>query len=78
MPGQGARPADILLPCWSHGKDAALDVNVSSSPASSHVAGTAHAAGSALEKAYDRKVQGAAEACWQHGLPFVPLGLGST
>ena len=24
LPGQGARSADILLPCWSDGKDAAL------------------------------------------------------
>ena len=73
LPGQGARPADILLPRWSDGKDAALDVTVTSSLATSHVAGAAAAAGSALDKAYDRKVQGAAEACRQQGLAFLPL-----
>ena len=73
LPGQGAKPADILLPRWSDGRDAALDVTVTSSLATSHVAGAATAAGSALDKAYDRKVQGAAEACRQQGLAFFPL-----
>ena len=48
-------------------------MTVTSSLASSHVAGAANAAGSALNKAYDRKVQGAAEACRQQGLAFLPL-----
>ena len=39
------------------------------------MAGSAANAGSALEKAYERKVQGAAEACRQQGLAFVPLAL---
>ena len=73
LPGQGAKPADILLPRWSDGRDAALDVTVTSSLATSHVAGAAAVAGSALDKAYDRKVQGAAEACRQQGLAFLPL-----
>ena len=75
LPGRAARPADVLLPRWSDGKDTALDVTVTSSLASSHVVGAAANAGSALEKAYDRKVQGAAEACRQQGLAFVPLAL---
>ena len=75
LPGREARPADILLPRWSNGKDAALDVTVTSSLASSHVAGGAASAGAALEKAYSRKVQGAAEACRQQGHAFVPLAM---
>ena len=28
LPGEGGRPADILIPGWSNGRDAALDVTV--------------------------------------------------
>ena len=50
-----------------------IDVTVTSSLAPSHDAGAATAAGSALDKAYDRKVQGASQACWDQGLAFIPL-----
>ena len=56
LPGRAARPGDIFLRHWSSGKDAALDVTVTNSLASSHVAGTAAEAGSALNKVVKRKV----------------------
>ena len=52
-----------------------MDVTVTSSLASSHVTGAAANAGAAMEKAYTRKLQGAAEACRQQGLAFLPLAM---
>ena len=73
LPGTSARPADILIPRWCGGKDAALDVTVTSPLANSNVVESARKAGAALDKAYNRKVQGAAEACRQQGLAFIPV-----
>ena len=75
LPGRAARPGDIFLRHWSSGKDAALDVTVTNSLASSHVAGTAAEAGSALNKVVKRKVDGAAEACRDQGIVFLPLAV---
>ena len=75
LPGTAARPADVLIPRWSDGKDGALDVTVSSSLCQSNVAGAAAEAGSCLQKAFDRKVQGAAEACREQGLVFIPMAV---
>ena len=43
--------------------------------ASSNVAAAADEAGSALGKAFDRKVRGAAEACQEQGLVFLPIAI---
>jgi hypothetical protein len=73
LPGTSARPADLLIPRWCGGKDAALDVTVTSPLAKSNVVGASEKAGAALEKAVKRKIQGAAEACRQQGLAFIPV-----
>ena len=70
-----ARPGDIFLRHWSGGKDCAWDVTVANSLAPSHVAGAATEAGSALRKACERKVNGAAEACRDQGIVFLPLAV---
>ena len=62
---------------WSGGRDAALDVTVIHPLQSSTVAGAAVTAGHALTVAYDRKVAGAAEACSQAGIAFIPLAVES-
>ena len=71
----GQLPGDIFLRHWSSGKDAALDVTITNSLASSHVAGAAAEAGSALDKAVKKKVDGAAEACREQGIVFLPLAV---
>ena len=43
--------------------------------ATSNVAAAAEEAGSALSKAFKRKVQGAAQACQAQGLVFLPVAL---
>ena len=72
LPGREARPADILLPRWSNGKDAALDVTVTSSLASSHVAGAAASAGAALRKPTQGKCRELQKPVGNRALPLCP------
>ena len=60
---------------WSDGKDAALDVTVTSPLASSNLAAATARKGGALDKAYDRKMRDTADACRQQGLVFLPIAL---
>ena len=73
LPGTAARPGDVFIRRWADGKDAALDVTVTSSLASSNLAAAAARPGGALEKAYDRKMHDAADACREQGLVFFPI-----
>ena len=75
LPGSAARPGDVLIRRWSDGKDAALDVTVTSPLASSNLAAATARPGGALEKAYDRKMRDTADACRQQGLVFLPMAL---
>ena len=75
LPGSTARPGDVMIRRWANGKDAAIDVTVTSPLASSYVAGAAAKAGSTLEKACQRKLRETAEACRQEGLVFLPLAM---
>ena len=74
LPGTAARPGDILIQRWSDGKDAAMDVTVTSPLAPSNLAAAAQAGG-ALSKAYTRKVRDTAAACQQQGLIFLPIAV---
>ena len=73
LPGRDARPADLLIPRWEGGKDAALDVTVVSALQQAMVAGSAVTDGYALTKAFDRKIARVGEACRQQGLAFIPI-----
>ena len=75
LPGTAARPGDVFIRRWHDGKDGALDVTVTGPLAKSNVRAAAAEAGSALSKSFDRKVQGAAAACQQQGLVFLPLAM---
>ena len=75
LPGSQARPGDILIRRWSDGKDAAIDVTVTSPLASTNVTRAAAEPGSSLTKAFDRKRRETAEACQQQGLVFFPVAL---
>ena len=75
LPGTAARPGDVFIRRWSDGKDAALDVTVTSPLASSNLADATARPGGALEKAYDRKMRDTADACRQQGLVFLPIAL---
>ena len=75
LPGSAARPGDVMIRRWSDGKDVAIDVTETGPLARSYVAAAAEEAGSALTRAFDRKVQGTAAACHQQGLVFLPIAL---
>ena len=61
--GQDRRPADVLLPYWNGGKDAALDVTVVNPLQRATLPQAAIKPGHALQFAFERKINGAAEDC---------------
>ena len=75
LPGAVARPGDVLIRRWVDGKDGALDVTVTGPLAQSNVQAAAAESGAALEKAFKLKVQGAAQACQDQGIAFLPIAI---
>ena len=77
LPGADRRLADVLIPYWAGGMDAALDVTVVNPLQSATVAGAAITPGHALNYAHDRKLRGAAEDCRKQGIAFLPMAVES-
>ena len=73
IPGTNLRPADVFIPNWAGGRDAALDVTVTHPLQDMTRAGAATSPGHALNVAYDRKMAGAGEQCRQQGIAFIPV-----
>ena len=73
LPGNNRRPADILVPHWSSGKDAAMDVTVVMPLQEATLAGAATTPGFALEYAFNNKVRGAEDDCRAQGIAFLPM-----
>merc|ERR1719427_2229477 len=73
LPGTDARPADVFIPRWTHGKDTALDVTVVNPLQAALVAQAATTAGHALTYAYNRKRTGTGAACQREGMVFIPM-----
>ena len=73
LPGADRRPADVLIPHWAGGRDAALDVTVVNPLQVATLAGAATTPGYGLTFAYTRKVRGAEEDCRRQGIAFLPL-----
>ena len=73
LPGNDRRPADILLPGWAGGRDAALDVTVVHPLQDATRARAATEPGSALIYAYNNKMRVTAELCDQQGITFIPV-----
>ena len=73
IPGVDRRPADILIPHWHTGLDAALDVTITNSLQTATVEREAEQPGFALSFAFDRKIRGVAEDCQRQGLAFIPI-----
>ena len=55
LPGTIARPGDVTIRRWSNGRDAAIDVTVTSRLVASNVESAAAEAASSLDKAVKRK-----------------------
>ena len=77
IPGSDRRPADVLIPYWRSGKDAALDITVVNPIQQATLHQAAVTPGYALTYAYEGKMNKAAEACRQQGLAFIPLAFES-
>ena len=73
IPGTERMPADLLIPGWCGGRDAALDVTVIHPLQAATRAGAATTPGYALTFAYDRKVHGAGELCRHEGIAFTSV-----
>ena len=77
LPGNDRRPADIFLPNWAEGRDAALDVTVINPLQQATVVEAATTPGHSLDFAFDRKMRGAADDCQRQGVAFIPLAFES-
>ena len=73
LPGVDRRPADVFVPNWAGGRDAALDVTVVNPLQAATVSRAATSSGHDLNYAVERKMRGAAEACQRQGIAFFPL-----
>ena len=73
IPGSEAKPADVLIPNWSAGRDTALDITVVNPLQSALVNGAATTPGHALAKRYGEKMTKHGEACRLAGMVFLPL-----
>ena len=73
LPGSDARPADVLIPNWTGGRDTALDITVVNPLQAAMVNQAAVTAGHGLTVAYDRKMTKAGEECRRAGMVFIPM-----
>ena len=77
LPGQGGKPADILVPHWTGGKDTAYDVTVINPLQTAEVTGAATTPGHALNTAHKRKLDKSWEECHRQGIEFIPIAVES-
>ena len=77
LPGEGGKPADVFLPHWAQGKDAALDVTVVNPLQGAMVHQAAAVPGHALQAAHKRKLDKSWEPCHRQGITFLPIAVES-
>jgi hypothetical protein len=73
LPGTSARPADVLIPNWTGGRDTALDVTVVSPLLTDRVDNSITTPGHTLEVAFNDKCRDYLQACEREGISFIPL-----
>ena len=73
LPGTNARPADVLIPHWTGGKDTALDVTVVSPLLADRLDSSITTPGYTLTMAFNNKCRDYLEPCEREGLCFIPL-----
>ena len=79
IPGTESKPADVLIPHWTHGRDTALDVTVVNPLQTTLVERAARNTepGHALTYAFDWKMRKHGEACRREGMVFLPMAVES-
>ena len=75
LPGSDARPADVFLPDWDKGRDAALDVTVVSPLQQNLVDRCAVDHDLALDTAYRRKMTSRFDECRAVNVSLIPLAV---
>ena len=73
LPGTSARPADVLIPHWTGGRDTALDVTVVSPLLTDRLDNSITTPGHTLVEAFDNKCRDYLAACEREGICFIPL-----
>ena len=73
VPNSLSRPADILLPTWSRGRPAALDVHVISPLQQQTMGEAASTPGHGLGVGVQRKLASHLAACRSAGVDFIPI-----
>ena len=73
LPGSQAKPADVFIPGWVNGRDAALDVTVVSSLQQELVRRAAAEVGSAAARRHSDKMSKYFQACDREGIQFFPV-----
>lgn len=73
LPGEGGKPADLFIPRWAGGKDAALDVTIVNPLQDALVQQAADTPGHALSVAHRRKLDKSWEPCHHQGIEFIPI-----
>ena len=73
LPGTSARPADVLIPNWTGGRDTALDVTVVSPLLTDRVDNSITTPGHTLVVAFNDKCRDYLQACEREGISFIPL-----
>ena len=73
LPGTEEKPADVYLPGWANGLDAALDITVVSPLQSQLVKKAAEEPGSAARKRYKEKQSKYLQPCKNEGIEFLPV-----
>jgi hypothetical protein len=77
LPGSDDRPADVLLPHWSNGRDVALDCTVVNATQATLVHRVAEDGSNAVRHAHEAKVRKYGDRCATEGIEFVPLAVDS-
>ena len=73
LPGSQAKPADVFIPGWANGRDAALDVTVVSSLQQELVRRAAAEVGSAAARRHADKMSKYFQVCDREGIQFFPV-----
>ena len=73
LPGNNRRPADVFLPHWAGGLDAALDITITHPLQAATRAGAAATPGHAMTVAFDNKCRNTEELCREQGIKFIPI-----
>ena len=75
LPGSDDRPADVLIPIWTEGRDTALDITVVNPLQQALLARASEEGDSAVEHAHKAKLRKYEERCDAEAITFLPLAV---